>query len=268
MTGTGVTVAVFDTGIAAGHREFQRKYNTKGAVSAAYKFDTAVWQAVPNAVGQDTFGHGTHVAGLIAGATTGVAPDATLIDAAVMPNGRCQLSDLLLALEWAATTPAIQILNLSVGIAGYEPGLEEVCDRLEAFGVLAVVAVGNAGRNRTGSPGNYRSVLSVGASSRQNRIPAFSGSGELMVDHHLYGVPDVVAPGVGVFSCVPGAVDTYEPWDGTSMATPIVTGLAALHLQRDPGIRLADLKEKLIEDAVDIPTEEDARQGFGVVRFV
>lgn len=271
-TGKGVTVAVMDTGIAGGadgHKEFKRPNSPGGVIRAAYRFDTNLWKAIPHLVGEDTNGHGTHVAGLVAGATVGVAPNATIIDAAVMPNdGGCNLSDFLLALEWAATDPRIQIVNLSAGIPGFEPGLQEVCERLEAFGVLLVAAVGNEGRNRTRSPGNYRSVLSVGASTPDQRIASFSGSGELIVDNHSYIVPTVVGPGHQVYSCVPGVGNTYEPWDGTSMATPVVSGLAALHLEKDPKINLTVLKELIYENAEYNDDNEPRRQGGGIVRFV
>jgi subtilisin family serine protease len=102
-------------------------------------------------------------------------------------------------------------------------------------------------------------------------VSNFSGSGELVVDHHKFAVPHVLAPGEQVYSCVTGVGDgdgdLYEPWDGTSMATPIVSGLAALILERYPNISLTDLKEKLYQDAVYDYDEEATRQGGGIVQF-
>jgi subtilisin family serine protease len=269
LTGQGVTIAVLDTGIFAGpngHEEFRRGENPN-VVTESYRFDITTWQPIKQEVGKDANGHGTHVAGLIAGKTVGVAPNARLIDAAMLPTGSGRLSDFLLALEWAATRPEVQIINISAGIPGYEPTLREVSERLEAFGVLAVAATGNEGRHRTRSPGNYISVVSVGASNSKGQVSNFSSSGELVVDNHTYSVPHVIAPGEQVYSCVPGVGNLYEPWDGTSMAAPIVSGIAALILQQHPTIPLTDLKEKLYQDAVYDYDEEATRQGGGIVRF-
>jgi subtilisin family serine protease len=261
-----VTIAVLDTGIWSHHAEFVRR-GQENVVLRSVGFTVATWKAQEQPVGNDTNGHGTHVAGLIAGKTVGVAPNARLVDAAMLPSGSGRLSDFLLALEWAVFQPEIQIINVSAGLLGYEPGLQEACQRLEAFGILAVVAVGNEGRDRTRSPGNYTSVLSVGASDQKGEVSRFSGNGQLLVEHHLYSVPHVLAPGEQVYSCVPGVGDAYQKWDGTSMATPIVSGLAALILQQHPDIPLLDLKEKIRRDAVYDEEEEAVRQGDGNVKY-
>lgn len=266
-TGQGVTVAVLDTGIASGHKEFRRG-PTQINVGESYQLNSAAWNVTSQTPGGDTQGHGTHVAGLIAGKTAGVAPDARLIDIALLQNGSATLSDFLLALGWLATQPTIQIVNISAGIMGYEPALQPVCERLEAFGVLTVAAIGNEGRNRTRSPGNMSFVLSVGAVDKEDVVCSFSSSGQLMVDHHLYSVPTVVAPGSQVYSCVPGAgEDLYEPWDGTSMAAPLVTGLAALILQRHPQITLNHLREKIYQAAVYYFEDDPVRQGGGIATY-
>lgn len=265
-TGQGVTVAVMDTGIFSTHKEFSRG-NQPNVVAASYTVDAANWVLTPRPPGTDTQGHGTHVAGLIAGKEAGVAPNAKLIDVALLPNGSATLSDFLLALAWVATQPEIQIITISAGIGGYEPALLPVCERLEAFGVLTVAAIGNEGRNRTRSPGNLSFVLSVGAVDKDDEVCSFSSSGQLMVDNHLYSVPTVVAPGQQIYSCVPGDGDLYEPWDGTSMAAPLVSGLAALMLQADPRIALNDLREKIFQDAVHYLEDEAVRQGGGVIEY-
>lgn len=258
MTGKGVCVAVFDTGIDQSHPELV------GRVAKSYRFDTEKWKAVVDDSRKDTEQHGTHVAGLIAGKTIGVAPQATLIDGKMIPGGRGHLSDFLLALEWAAAQPEIQIVNISAGIPGYVPEMRDVIDDLIAVGILPIMAIGNEGKNRTRSPANCVGGLSVGACDEDDDVPGFSGSGRMVVDNQLYEVPDVVAPGVQVYSCVPGG--TYEPWDGTSMAAPVVSGIAALMIQAKPDITVTQLIDDMLCEATYNEDEDDMRQGYGVVQ--
>ncbi len=256
-TGAGVTVAVLDTGIDASHTELA------GKVSDMVAFDVQNWQAVPQAVSTDTSGHGTHVAGLICGNQVGVAPGAKVVNGMMIPNGRGNVSDFILALEWAAQRPEVQIVNMSAGILGYLPEMREAVTGLMAVGVLFVCATGNEGPDRTRSPGNYIEALSVGASNREGKIAAFSSSGTLIANNHQYGVPDLVAPGEAVFSSAVGG--NYEAWDGTSMATPVVSGVAALILEKFPTISQADLQEAILSSC-HVLSAPSGRQGRGLVQ--
>jgi subtilisin family serine protease len=203
------------------------------------------------------------VAGLICGKTVGVAPGTKVTSGVMIPGGRGNLSDFILALEWAAALPEVQIVNLSAGIPGYLPEMQAVVGDLLAVGILPVFAVGNEGRNRTRSPGNYIEPLSVGATDRRNRVAGFSGGGVLIADNHQYTVPDLVAPGAGVYSSVVGG--GYEAWDGTSMATPIVTGVAALILEKRPNLTVTDLVDELLDTCRDLGAPPE-RQGKGLVQ--
>jgi subtilisin family serine protease len=256
-TGDGVTVAVLDTGIDATHTEVADR------VAAAYTFDRQSWKEQVQAASADTHGHGTHVAGLLAGRTVGVAPGARLVSGVMLPKGRGQLSDFILALEWAALQPQIQIINVSAGLRGYEPAMRPVVSDLLALGVLPVIAIGNEGANQTRSPGNYPEVVSVGAVDRDRKVWASSGGAIMTPEYHQYPVPALVAPGDGVFSCVKGG--GYVAWSGTSMAAPIVSGVAALILERHRTITVAQLKEELLACCEDLglPVE---RQGSGLIR--
>jgi subtilisin family serine protease len=256
LSGKGVSVAVLDTGISP-HPELD------GRVDAAFTFDVQAWRPERQDPSHDTQGHGTHVAGLICGKTIGVAPDARLLSGVMIPGGRGTTADFILALEWAALQPQVQLVSMSAGIRGYLPDLHRAVGNLLEVGVLPVVAVGNEGRNQTRSPGNYAEVLSVGATDAGNGIASFSSSGTILADHHLYTVPDVVAPGKGVFSCV--REGGYEAWDGTSMSAPIVAGLAALFLQRHPDITVLDLVEEILGRCKMIEGDP-VRQGHGLVR--
>ncbi len=256
-TGVGITVAVLDTGIDASHPEFD------GRIGEAYTFDVAAWSPVAMVPSKDTQGHGTHVAGLICGKKVGVAPGAKVLSGVMLPGGRGHLSDFIIALEWAASRPEVQIVNISAGIRGYLPEMHQALADLLAVGVLPVVATGNEGRNKTRSPGNYVEVLSVGSVDHENYVSTFSSSGTIIADNHLYTVPDLVAPGEGVYSCVKAG--DYEAWDGTSMATPIVAGIAALVLQAYPTMTVMDLMEEIISGCKDLD-EEEVRQGHGLVQ--
>jgi subtilisin family serine protease len=260
LTGRGVTVAVLDTGIDSTHPELD------GRVAEAFTFDARpeVWTAHPISPSVDTDGHGTHVAGLVCGEKVGIAPGAKVINGMMIPEGRGNLSDFILALEWASRRIDIQIVNMSAGIPGYLPEMQQVVEAVKRVGVLPVFATGNEGRNRTRSPGNYISPLSVGACNRQNRVASFSSGGTLLAEDHQYPVPDVVAPGEGVYSCVMGG--QYDAWDGTSMATPIVSGVAALLLEKYQRISIPELEDAILYTCSDLglPVE---RQGRGLVQI-
>lgn len=259
FTGTGknVTVAVLDTGIDPTHPELDSK------VTGAYTFDVNAWEAQPMQPAEDTEGHGTHVAGLICGTNVGVAPDATVLSGVMIPKGFGMLSDFILAIEWAGSQPEVPIVNMSAGIPGYLPEMREEVANLLAVGILPVIATGNEGRNKTRSPGNYIEVLSVGASDANGRVASFSSGGNLIADNHQYSIPDLVAPGKEVYSSVMGG--GYEAWDGTSMATPIVSGVAALILEKHPNITVSDLEDVLLSTCKDLG-EPEIRQGRGLVQ--
>ena len=257
VTGKDVTIAVLDTGIDSSHPAL------RGKVSKAVEFDILKWQVKELATSLDTDGHGTHVAGLICGTRIGVAPDATVMNAIMLPKARGSLANFIIALEWAGNNPEIQIVNVSAGLPGFFPDMKEVISDMLALGVLPVCASGNEGRDRTRSPGNYRSVLSVGASNKHNRVASFSSSGSLTVENTTYNIPHLVAPGEQVYSSV--VQGGYEAWNGTSMATPIVSGVAALLLEKYPDLTVLDLREELLNrcKALQQPKE---RQGLGLIQ--
>lgn len=257
-TGKDVTVAVLDTGIDSTHPALQ------GKVEGAYNFNSDRWLVERQAPSLDTDGHGTHVAGLICGHRIGVAPDVRLINGVLIPRGVGMLSNFVLAIEWVARQPEISLVNISAGIRGYIADWEEVIDDLLGVGVLPICAVGNEGKDRSRSPGNYRSVLSVGATTDKGQVASFSGGGRLEVNNHSYTIPDLVAPGKQVYSAV--VQGGYEAWDGTSMATPLVTGIASLLLEKNPLIDVLELKDELISTCRDLSLPPE-RQGAGLIQI-
>ncbi|MGW6773805.1 S8 family peptidase [Streptomyces sp. NPDC055037] len=235
--GTGVKIAVLDTGIDTGHAD------VGGKVVAQRNFTA-------EADVQDHHGHGTHVASTAAGTGAasggtykGVAPGADLIIGKVLNSAGSGLdSEIIAGMEWGVEQGA-DIVNMSLGATdslGVDP-LEEAVDALSDR-ALFVVAAGNSGPGDTtiGSPGVAESALTVGAVDKKDALASFSSRGPRLEDGGVK--PDVTAPGVditaasaaGTLPGYPHPAPGYVTMSGTSMATPHVAGAAALLAQRHP----------------------------------
>ena len=253
FTGEGVIVGHLDTGIDGKHAAL------KGAIHAYAEFDLA-GDIVAGAEPQDSGDHGTHTAGTIAGRKTktraiGVAPGCTLASAMVIEGGDV-VARILGGMDWIIGQGAA-ILSMSLGLRGYTPAFQMVVDALRNANVLPVIAIGNEFAGTSRSPGNYVNVVSVGAIDEQDMVADFSGSQHFnrAIDPI---VPDLVAPGVQVLSCVPG--NRYMTMDGSSMATPHVAGLAALIKQAAPSATASDL-EAAIFASCRRPASMDVNRG-------
>jgi subtilisin family serine protease len=209
--------------------------------------------------GKDTDNfHGTHVAGIIAAkrgndlGIDGVADNVRIMAVRAVPDGDERDKDVANAIRYAVDNGA-QIINMSFG-KGYSPHLEYVQEAIEyanAKGVLLVHAAGNAAENidetnnfpndRFGKKGRFPNWIEVGASSwegtEDNFIGSFSNYGKKSVD--------VFAPGVAINSTKPG--DEYENADGTSMASPVTAGMAALLLSYYPELSATQLKDIIMK---------------------
>ncbi|MGN9907466.1 S8 family serine peptidase [Phytohabitans sp. LJ34] len=253
-TGKGVTVAVLDSGIDAGHPDLT------GAVVEARDFSGSPYGAV------DKVGHGTHVAGIITGngrKYVGVAPDATLLNGKVLDdNGFGMESWTIAGMEWAVQRGA-QVVNMSLGglVVNGEDPMAEALDRLsDQSGTLFVTAAGNSGPypGSISTPGTADRALTVGAVDHTDSLADFSGRGPRERDGGLK--PDVTAPGVGIVSALapgsriansePVVDDHYVALSGTSMATPHAAGAAALLAGEHPGWKATELKAALMGTAV------------------
>lgn len=195
--------------------------------------------------------HGTHVSGIIAadpgyGSVYGTAPRAQIIPAQFIANdGGGSLGDAVLALQYAAVRGA-KIINASWGGAPCVASLRNAFQQLEAKGILVVVAAGNDGRDIDVNPEfpasfNLSNQITVAASSRTDFMTSWSNSGFTAVH--------VAAPGESILSTVPGGGTAYM--DGTSMATPFVSGAAALLWSAKPTATVAQIKQAILQ-SVDV----------------
>ncbi|HEX9824688.1 MAG TPA: S8 family serine peptidase [Actinomycetota bacterium] len=267
IDGTGVRVAVLDTGIDTTHPDLQ------GKVSESRNFTTS-------ASTSDGFGHGTHVASIIAGsgaasngAYRGVAPGATILNGKVLgDNGSGLASWVIGGMEWAVDSGA-DVVNMSLGggaTDGTDPMSVAVNTLTAESGALFVIAAGNNGPlTRTiGTPGAADAALTVGAVSRTDSLAFFSSRGPRLGDFAIK--PDLTAPGVDIVAARAAGTSMGTPVDarytrasGTSMATPHAAGAAALLLQGHPGWEAGDVKSALVTSAVPRAANTVYEQGGG-----
>ncbi|PPK63814.1 S8 family serine peptidase [Actinokineospora auranticolor] len=263
VTGRGVTVAVLDTGVDQTHPDLA------GQEIGEHNF-------TDSADNVDRVGHGTHVASIIAGTGAkyrGIASGARILDGKVLDDHGYGLQSWIVAgMEWA-TAQGADVVNLSLGGAdtpGIDP-VEEAVNRLSAStGKLFVVAAGNNGAARTiDSPGSADAALTVGSVGREDKLSSFSSRGP-RIDGALK--PDITAPGENIVAAKAAqatigdpAEDGYIALSGTSMATPHVTGSAALLKQRHPDWTGQQLKAALTASARPAPGLDGFAQGAGRV---
>lgn len=213
--GTGVRVAVIDTGILSSHPDLG------GKVDGGYNAITDLECARAEDCAKDDNGHGTHVSGTIAArrdgrGVVGVAPKARLYAVKVLSaDGSGSLSSVVKGIVWAANN-GMHVANMSLGSPFPSEAMEEALAYARAMGVVVVAAAGNSG-GAVGYPGAYDSVIAVSAADWNDKITDFSSRGEQV---------KFIAPGDGVVST--WLDDEYQNLRGTSMAAPHVTGLAAL----------------------------------------
>jgi len=255
--GQGVLIGHLDTGIDGRHPAL------KPAIHEFAEFDLLA-RKVPGAIAKDSADHGTHTAGTIAGRTVrgveiGVAPDAKLLSGMVIEGGQV-IERILAGMEWIVEQDG-RILSMSLGLRGFTTAFEVVMQSLRDAGVLPVVAVGNEFANTSRSPGNYATVLSVGACDEAQRVAAFSSS-QTFARPDDPVVPDIVAPGVEVLSCAVGGGYRFD--SGTSMATPHVAGLAALLLSAKPDATVTELEQAILRACVRPATMPSSRANRGV----
>jgi serine protease AprX len=290
--GGNIGVAIIDSGISA-------QKDVAGQLVHSETF-------VRDGVTDDLYGHGTHVAGIVAGngqassgsgafyTFRGIAPAANLINLRVLDrNGVGSDSTVIAGIQQAIALKnqyRIRVINLSLGRPVFESyTLDPLCQAVEAAwkaGIVVVAAAGNEGRNNSAqtngyatitAPGNDPYVITVGAMKTagtpgrgDDLIASYSAKGPTLFDHIVK--PDIVAPGNRVISTMAGSSyfrnncsiclipqslymaqnpatnsDQYLMLSGTSMATPVVSGAAALLIQQDPSLSPDQVKARLMK---------------------
>lgn len=266
-TGKGVGVAVLDTGIFP-HMDFRNRIRAFA--------DFVAYKSMP----YDDNGHGTHVAGILAGDGTasmgkykGVAPGCGLVALKVLDRfGNGSREQVLRAFRWILDhreQHRIRIVNISVGTTCRSVSDQDVLiqgvEKLWDEGLVVVAAAGNQGP-KPGSvtaPGSSRKVITVGSSDMLTGRSAVSGCGPTA---ECVCKPDLVAPGNHIVSCAPGTANTYGVKSGTSMSTPLVSGAIALMLEKDPLLTNVEIKMLLRESTDDMGLPRN-RQGWGKFNF-
>lgn len=226
-TGQDVSAYVIDTGIDPSHPEFTGR--------AEVGFDAT------GGDGRDRHGHGTHVSGTIGSETYGAAEDAQLVGVKVLDDqGSGTTEDIVAGMDWVAKNhQGPSVANMSLG-GVYDPVLNDAATGLVNSGVFTAVAAGNESVDaRLTSPAGAEDVFTTAASDSDDTSAYFSNWGSTVEGY---------APGVDIESTVPGG--RTETMSGTSMASPHVAGVAALHLQADPDANPATVTGRLEQSAV------------------
>ncbi len=273
-TGNGrVVVALIDSGFDWEHEDLRGVSLWTNPVEAAGRpgvdddgnglvDDIRGWDYVEaDPVPQDAYGHGTHVGGTLAALTdngrgvAGVGRDLQVLPLRVLDaSGSGFVSDLLDALAYALRA-RVHIVNLSLVLRLQSQALQDAVDQAYRAGILLVAATGNYG-NRVYWPAAYTQTLAVAAVDRDDRQAIFSNAGP---------ETDLAAPGVDILSTLPGS--RYGTRDGTSMATPHVSGVAALVLSVRPDLAPISVTQILTATAADVNGEtlpgRDGELGWG-----
>jgi serine protease AprX len=285
ITGKGITVAVLDTGI----------YNHPDLSGRIVGFKDFIKN---NTKAYDDNGHGTHVAGDIASngissnsKYTGPAPEANLVGVKVLAkNGSGSLSTVIQGIQWCIDNKSvfgIRVINMSLGSTANQSYKDDpVCMAVEKAwknGIVVCVAAGNEGPEEytIGSPGIDPMIITVGAINDVNTEPTID---DFVASYSSRGPtldkiekPDIVAPGTNIISLrSPNSTldkqnkssrigNQYFSLSGTSMATPICSGVVALMLQANSNLTPDEVKYKLKNTAIPLPNISGNVQGSGLI---
>lgn len=245
--GAGVKVAILDTGISLTHPDLAA--NVKGGINTIKPAKSA----------NDDNGHGSHCAGIVAAinntiGVVGVAPEASLYAVKVLnAAGSGYLSDIIEGLQWCIDNQ-IQVASMSFGSDASNTSEHDAIIKAYNAGITLVAAAGNDGvANSVDYPGAYPEVIAVSALNSNLSLASYSSYGPEV---------DIAAPGTQIYSTYKGTA--YATLSGTSMATPHVTGVAALRIAQNPSQSPAEIKTALQTTATNIGLTAD-KQGAGLV---
>jgi hypothetical protein len=260
-TGKSIIIAVLDTGVDGNHPDLN------GRVLPGYStLDGKVYQTFKDF---DTDGHGTHVAGIIAGnndnkGITGVAPESTILPIKVLSerggSDKSVADGIIYAIENGA-----KVINLSLGA---EHNLFEKSDNItcqaiaeaNAKNIIVIVSAGNSGigANPVNIPASCAGAISVAAINANFEKGDFSS-----YDSSVF----ISGPGVDILSSIPtNATFPYDQWSGTSMAAPFISGAVALLLSKEPDLTYKEILARLQSSSIDLSVEgRDAETGYGLL---
>ena len=270
---TRVKVAILDSGADCTHPDFMNAGGTSTdsahggqllwASSSAIQATTISSPVCP---WEDDFGHGTHVAGIVAAATnnaTGVAslgfPLQLIIIKTSDENGNATDSQIAQGIT-AAINAGAQVICMSLGSAGYSQTLQTAIDTAWQHNILTIAAAGDTGNASLFYPGAGNHVLGVGATDDTNTVASFSTYGEWV---------KIAAPGVNILSTLPTYGSSlgvnYGSLEGTSMAAPHVAALGGLLFAAYPGISAASVAQRIQQTAQSPNTVWSEYIGYGVI---
>jgi hypothetical protein len=261
-TGAGIIVAVMDTGIDSTHPDLQGK--------VIRRFDCRANSEQDPTLNFDTYGHGTHCAGIIAAkndgkGVVGLAYDVQLYDVRIFDPNFIGTVNYARGVKWAVDNGA-KVLSNSWGGGAYSQVIKAAVDYATSRGVISVVSAGNDYIAMWRRPASIPGAIAVAATTPFGKAAPFSTPGSWV---------SVAAPGVRVLSSVrsqiiqdgTGLPLLYDYWDGTSMACPHVSALVALILQKYPSATPYQVKKLLEATAKDIETPGfDPKTGFGLIQ--
>lgn len=244
MGSPDVNVAILDDGFDTKHPELVGRF--KLATNTAPHFTIEE--------------HGTHVAGIV-GATAnnglmgaGVAPKTGMYLVDVFNGDDAYLSDIVAGVDYAVANDA-DIISMSLGGPFYSEILDDAIQDAHDKGLVIVAASGNESTSLTSYPAGFDNVLSVGSTNRSDAVSTYSNWGETL---------DLVAPGESVYSTTPN--NGFLRMSGTSMATPVVAGVAALIKAQNPHFTNTDIEAQLLSTTKDLgPIGWDSKSGHGRV---
>lgn len=263
VTGSGIKVAILDSGIDYDHPEFSGRY-LGGDNFVSIDPDNH------DPFDDTRHSHGTHVSGIIAAAKdgegiVGVAPEVEIYAVKVLDGaGFGTVGALISGIEYAVEQQ-VDIINISIDVEIYNQSLEEACRAAYDAGFLLIAAAGNNYGGQVLYPAAFDSVIAVAGVDQDDTASPINAIGPEL---------ELVAPGVGIYSTTAG--NGYDYLTGTSQACPYVTGIAALlmaspdieDINEDGVVDNKDIRQKLQLTAYDLgETGRDDQYGFGLVNF-
>lgn len=272
-----IRISVIDTGVDYNHPDLKDNIlvnqaeldgeegvddDNNGYVDDVYGYD---FSGKTDSDPIDENGHGTHCAGIIAASHNDIGISGVIPKAEILPvqflsrSGRGSYSGAVKAIDYSIKR-GVHIMSNSWGGGGSSATLKLAITRAEKAGILFVAAAGNNGRDidkRPIYPGGYdhKNILTVGSYQADGKRSSFSNYGKKRVD--------VFAPGSAILSTFPN--DSYKSLSGTSMATPMVSGIAALLWSQEPKLSVANLKKRLIKATKRAKTMKDLSVSGGKI---